>query len=257
MSKKEKDSLKTLNNILEEYSPENYSVLLALPILLLVIGFLIWNFYLYSFGFIEDEILRTKFIPTGLCFVVTSLFFWFILNLIKKTVFNFLEKEKIECSIFSCCYSARLFLNILIITIWFSFYLFYVFPILPSVLGGGQPRALSLLVVDKESLSALNSLNIHLATGAINQTENLCIVHENSQGIYVIRKDRILMLDRSLFRGFGSLGGIRVEQEQECIRNAVGRFHEGSSLSIILLVSQVSNLVSYLIGQEQYFFQIK
>src|SRR3989338_6741110 len=44
--------------------------------------FTIWNIYLFTFGFIEDEILRAKFILSGFFFLLASFIVFSYLNLI-------------------------------------------------------------------------------------------------------------------------------------------------------------------------------
>jgi len=268
---------KRLKKWIENYSPQSYSLLLAVPIIFLIIGFFIWNTYLYSFGFIEGELLKAKFISAGLCFILSLPIIWTIWIVLKKiynliflkllnkiyklTILKFPKLTKSTKHITKSTTSLinrKRFLYIIFIILsfaWFIFYVYFIFPILPSLIGGGQPRSVS-LIANKETMPILESLEIDLAEGAIHQTENLCIVHENAQGVYVIRDDRILMLDRSLFQGFGSLGGIRAVHEQKCIEYTKQRTRESFIWSCMLFIAQIRNLIAEIFGYPKIFFNI-
>ncbi len=189
---------------LEEYSPKRYSLLLVVPIIFLIIGFFIWNIYLFSFGFLEGEILRAKFILTGLVFSIFTLYASLVykftagaLNFLKKT---FLAQVRFVVRFSSSFFPLSPFLNReiklnflmsitywsivgFLTTWWFIIYVAYIFPIIPGSLGGGRPRALSLFA-DSEKMRMLNSIQVKVGDGADFQTENVCVVHENSQSIF-------------------------------------------------------------------------
>mgnify|MGYP003393240357 CR=1 FL=1 len=181
---------------IEKYSPSHYSAILAVPVGLFILGFLIWNSYLYSFGFLGDEFLKGKFILAGVWFVIVSFFllsvFLFVGSLINfifavlnsflspflhfKRIGHLIQKNKaIQTSFQFVTEIKNNFLStlfLLLILIWFFFYTIYLFPIFPAFVGGGQPRSIS-LITDKDSLPTLQSLGIPLADGGTFQTENL------------------------------------------------------------------------------------
>ncbi|MFA5841889.1 MAG: hypothetical protein WC835_02950 [Candidatus Paceibacterota bacterium] len=208
------DFFKNLKAKIVEYSPDQYSIILVFPIVLLIAGFFVWNIYLYTLGFTNDDILRSRFILTGLLFLFVS---FFVFRLILKKV--------------------RVSIAIPLFFIWMVFYSVFLFPILPLFLGGGQPISLS-LVATPENMKTLKSLSIQGGDGAPNQTENLCIAHEGSSGaVYVLRSDRVFLIDRSLFNGFGSLPGAKSYIiEPACIAYALSWSAQGlvSSLALFL-----------------------
>ncbi len=268
-----------LKKFIEKYSPEHYAIVLALPILLLIIGFLLWNVYLYAFGFTEDEILKAKFILSGISFIFITLLVWwifkFILYILRKFVYIifrlvkvFFHKTKLLKAFFdrfsnsskkllNSSISAMLTKNFLflIFVVWFFIYVSFIFPILPIFLGGSQPRAIS-LIANSETMPVLNSLGVQKGTSANYQTENLCIVHENSRGVYILREERVLVLDKSLFQGFSSLPGTRVIIEQQCSDYAHAWFQQGFILGFYQLWINFSNLIRQLVGQPKKYFTV-
>ena len=258
--------LTKLKDWIEERSPKHYSFLLAIPIIFLIVGFFIWNIYLYSFGFVEDELLRAKFISAGFFFFIFSFALWvilytfldlvsFIFSSIQKLVRYFIKFVQYDVNSKISLPYGRILIFIILAMGWFIFYIFWIFPILPPAFGGGQPRSIS-LTANEKAMPILNSLEIKLAEGATYQTENLCIVHEDTQGIYVIRENRILMLNSSLFQGFGSLVGVRAIHEQTCIKYAKQRSLEGVYFSYILFKTQVENLFGEVFGYPEKVFDI-
>lgn len=238
---------KKLVKFIEESSPQRYSLLLAVPIIFLIVGFLIWNFYLFVLGFVEGEILRAKFITTGAFFAIFSFlvftFFsfladvivlfikWFARIYLKKT-----EWKKRESRPNSGVQTISLFL------LWFFIYTFGIFPSLPLVLGGGQPRSVA-LIANMEDIRTLSSIDIRLPEGSTVQTESLCVVHENSDGIYVLRNNRILMIKNSLYDGLVSLPGVvKFSNEQLCKRSIREWITQGMIFTLISLVTDVTNL---------------
>lgn len=232
--------------LIETYSPVRYSVLLGLPIFGLIVGFFIWNIYLSSLGFFEDELLRAKFILSGFLFFFVTLFLWLLLRIVFKILFCF-KKEKIKIP---------QFLFPLLGILWLMFYTIFLFPVLPNFIGGGQPRSLS-LIAEEDNLKILNSLEIKLAGGATYQTENLCITHENSRTIYILRENRILALDKSLIQGFGSLPGIKSINEQMCIEYAQSWSRQGLIFSFILFRTSFTNLFRSILGKPEIYFDAK
>lgn len=171
-----------------------------------IFGFLIWNTYLYGLGFKEDNIIQTRFIFTGISFLIIStpliLFTIFILNLIKK-----INKTLIR-------YSLQYFLLIL----GFTYYIIFVYAIftrLPIVLGGGRPRGLSIMA-EPNTLSYLEKFGISLADGSTTQTVNTCITYENDKHVIIILDNRVMQINSDEFKGLISLPGISVGLSRNC-----------------------------------------
>ena len=259
---------------------------MALPVFGLIFGFFIWNIYLFNFGFLEDELLKAKFILSGAIFLIVTFsavvfliliytlckisykfLNWsreklkntkgvdkILLFLSKIPTWHFVEKAKVLMGQFlkkEILYLAY----ILFFLLWLVFYTIYLFPIEPALIGGGQPRSISLLTTS-QNMQVLNSLGIVKGEGADYQTENLCLVHENSHSIYILRNDRVLMLDRSLIHGLGSLPGKKSIYEQDCIRLALSWSFQGYQVSKLLFVTSAKNLVRQLFGLPQIRFDI-
>jgi hypothetical protein len=243
------NKLQRIKKFLEDHSPEHYSLLLAAPVALLVVGFVIWNLYLYSFGFVVNELLRSQFILAGLFFLLITLaLFGFLLDLhrlfnyflrLLQTRFDFLKISSQDFEQFKN--SAKPYLTIGLLVIWCSFYLTNVFPYVPLYLGGGQPRAISLLM-EKESMPMLASLGISLAEGASYQTVNLCVVYEDSQRLHILMSNRIVVLDKSDVKGMISLPGLSSLMEQDCTELAAAWTHIGIASGLHLFSVNVENV---------------
>ena len=65
---KPNNNFNTFVSLIEEISPKRYSVILVVPVIFLILGYLIWNIYLYTFGFIDNELIRGTFILVGFFF---------------------------------------------------------------------------------------------------------------------------------------------------------------------------------------------
>ena len=148
---------------IEKYSPINYSIVLVLPVIFLIFGFLICNIYLYVFGFSESEILKAKFILSGLIFSLLTLGVLSILELIVSLINFFLKyvghfldfisshsysvsefRKNVQKFIFFLRHNIHIKVLLIgnlfcFILLWIFFYTLSIFPIIPSVLGGGQP----------------------------------------------------------------------------------------------------------------------
>lgn len=290
MKDSETKLFKKLIKLIEDYSPRKYSIVLALPVFGLIFGFFIWNIYLFNFGFLEEELLRAKFILSGAIFlIVTSIivvFFiliydaiiflcklsWKFLNWSREKLKNAKRVDKIllflsKVPISYFCEKAKILMGqflkreifylayVLLFLFWLVFYTIYLFPIVPALVGGGQPRSISLLATSP-NMQVLNSLGIVKGEGADYQTENLCVVHENSHSVYILRNDRVLMLDRSLIHGFGSLPGKKSIYEQDCIQYARSWSLQGYQVSKLLFITSITNLVRQLFGLSQIRFDI-
>lgn len=290
MKNNETKLFKKFIKLIEDYSPRKYSIVLALPVFGLIFGFFIWNIYLFNFGFLEEELLKAKFILSGAIFLivtsVVAVFFILIydaiiflckisykfLNWSREKLKNAKRVDKILLFLFKIPISyfwkkAKMLMGqflkreifypayVLLFLFWLVFYTIYLFPIVPALIGGGQPRSISLLATS-QNMQVLNSLGIIKGEGADYQTENLCLVHENSQSIYILRNDRVLMLDKSLIQGFGSLPGKKSIYEQYCIQLARLWSFQGYQVSKLLLITSSINLISERFGLPQIRFDI-
>lgn len=261
---------------IEQYSPRNYSLVLVVPVVFLILGFLIWNAYLYTFGFVEGDVLKAKFILAGFTFSLATLYLVVFLTQVfyalKKGWKILLRFTKFICSpvlqipILRAVinqehlrYVYQLFLIsffTLLTLFWLWFYSFYLFPIIPTFLGGGQPRSISLLV-NKENMSLLTSLQVKTGDGADFQTENLCVVHENDNIILILRDDRVLAIDKSRLFGIGSLPGAKAMFEQHCTNLAYEWSQAGGYFTYVLLRTNLSNLIRGITGQPLIEFTIQ
>jgi len=285
----ENNPILKFTRFIQKYSPSRYSLLLAIPAACLIFGFTIWNIYLFTFGFIEDEILRAKFILSGFFFLLASFIVFSYLNLIWSLI-KWIIKLLFHLFIFIIIFSlnklvwtekAQFILQkirglagrflypgfknlwdvikptlvIGFIILWIIFYTLFVFPIMPAVTGGGQPRALS--IITKSNADVVDSFGINLGDGADYQTVNVCVVHENSHYIYVLRNDRILAFDKSLIDGFVSLPGQKSVYEQSCIQQAYSWSKTGFWFSWILFKTSFGNLLREALGLPKIIFDIQ
>ncbi|MBI4778867.1 hypothetical protein HY797_00235 [Candidatus Falkowbacteria bacterium] len=255
--------IKKIKKFIEYYSPNNYSIILVFPIILLILGFIIWSVYLFGFGFQEDEILKIKYILCGISFLLVTVIIWIIIKLILKailwTITRFNKVRDIIENFKNNFKDKNKFINIfyiILFLIWLlSVYPIFIFPVVPFVLGGGQPRAVS-LVANQETMPILNSLDINKAEGAKHQTENICIVHENSHDILILRENRILMLEKSLFQGFGRLPDRGSVVEQMCVEFAYRWSYRGFYFSKLLFETNITNLIKNLFGISKSWFYL-
>ena len=189
---------------------KNFKVesLLAWALISQVLGFLIWETYLFLLGYIENDILQARFILTGAFFLFLC-FFLLKLKRLLAVKLNLFKKE-----------SFLIFLAIL----WFFVYVVLLFPFVPLVLGGGHPRSMT-IVTDKAGMEVLSSLEINSGNGATYQTRNVCIVYESFDWFVFVEQKRVLALrtDNLNLQGYASLGGmVRTELEPICARVAWG-----------------------------------
>lgn len=221
------DKFKNLIVSVEKHSPKRYSIILILPIFTLVAGFLVWSVYLYSLGFIVNDLIRTRFILTGILFIVIT-FFVYVLTKILLRLLKIVVKKVGD--------SAFIFLSL----IWLLIYSVLLFPKLPFVIGGGQPKALA-LVTTRDGLELLRSFNFDVPEGAEYQTGNICLAYEGIEDLIILRDDRVMSLDKSLIHGFVSLPGPNATNEQDCISYASQWSRKGLLSSFILSISTIYN----------------
>ncbi|MBX9724651.1 MAG: hypothetical protein K2X81_24820 [Candidatus Obscuribacterales bacterium] len=137
----------------------------------------------------------------------------------------------------------------LLIFVWGVFYIQNLFPVVPAVLGGGQPRAVALLV-SKETLQILATFGISAGEGATYQTQSLCTLSESNDGVIVIAADRVLLIKSSLYSGLISLPGPNAINEQPCIQYLKSWVSQGLYGEILLLEVSISNEIGTLFGLE-------
>lgn len=185
----------------------------------LAFGFFIWNLYLYRLGFVEYNLIQTRFILTGLMFLFLSSFI-FPISYIIRIIGGLFAKTKVVVK--SIAFFRSLIIShpglrfyymiswsILLFLAWIVIYTLYIFPQVNSGFGGGEPRLISLLA-DKESLEYLTSLSLDVGDGAKYQTANYCIAYENSEFIIILLPDRVLQVKKDFLLGFGSIPPLSV-----------------------------------------------
>lgn len=177
----------------------------------LICGFLIWNTFLFRLGFEEYKIIQTKFILSGFCFLLLlSFFFWIVIAFVNTfTKDKKYEKtcRKLASFVTKQCKN-NLFVAVPTFFIFFAViivgYTTIIFPKIPSDLGGGYPRFLSIITTENE-IAYLSPLGISAGEGSKIQTGNLCVAYENEEIVIILLKDRIVSLRKDIIKDFGSL----------------------------------------------------
>ncbi len=249
-----KTKFKNLIKFLENHSPTRYSIILILPIITFITGFFIWNIYLYSLGFILDGIdnlLKTRFILTGILFILITLLLGTIVVKIKNKLFALTKKKKSSHNVL------RFTLITLFLFFWFLIYSIGLFPNLPLVIGGGQPKVLGLIINEDNFESSLKTLDIKIVDGGKHQTENLCLAYESPENLIILKETRIILLDRSLINGFVSLPGPNSTIEQDCVLRASFWAFKGFYSGFVLSIFSIYNsFIATLLRQEKFYFNI-
>lgn len=201
------------NSILSfvENAAKIISIILGLSF---VFGFLIWNTYLYGLGFKEDGIIQTRFIYTGICFILITLILFILFYQVWRLLKFLIEKIRYN-QLKKILKNILFFLLVIFCTLYFFFFVYSIFTRLPIVLGGGRPRGLS-IITDSNDLSYLTNFGVLPANGSSVQTVNLCVAYENDKYVVVILDDRILQIKNDKFKGFVSLPGISVRVSRNC-----------------------------------------
>lgn len=167
-----------------------------------IAGFFIWNIYLNSFGFMEYDIIQTRFVLTGAVFLIL-----FLLTLLVIDYFiNIFKKIDIKKHIFYIS---------LIVAIIIIVYANNIFPLIPSVWGGGKPWRLSIISTETE-IDYLVNFGIKRGDGSRVQTENLCLAYENKDIVLILLDDRIIEIKKEFIKGFGSLPLTMMEIFSKC-----------------------------------------
>lgn len=270
--------LQKIKAFIEDHSPHTYSLILAVPVTLLVIGYMIWNVYLFTLGLTEEEIIRGKFILAGGLFVVISIislgiikiFLFFVrvchvyIKVLMRSICNIISRyvkvgkpdKDLVSSVKEDKLPNRITFNRITLTfVWFFAYTLFLFPILPEVIGGGHPSALA-LIASKEDMLVLNSLGIPLGPGATYQTQLVCIFNQDSKNVYIFVVDRVIIIDRSLVQGFVSLPGQNAVNEQTCIQYAKAWAYQGFQSELILLETTLANMVLVPLGLQSIIFNV-
>lgn len=172
-----------------------------------IFGFLIWNIYLYGFGFKEDNLMQTRFIYTGLSFVLITTPILYIFYLLFIFLIEQINKKFLKHII--------MYVIFILSIIYIFFFTYFIFTRLPVGFGGGRPRSLSMLA-NIDELSYLSSFGINLAQGSKTQTINVCIAYDNNEQIIVLLNDRILQIKNDKINGLSNLPGISVGLSRNC-----------------------------------------
>lgn len=210
-------------------------------VIITALGFFIWNIYLFKLGFTEIELIQTKFILSGGAFVVlfltlyllycllnhiTEKWYFFILFLILIIAAFLIFRNRVigmglsvVVEIFSIILlffifylihsellkeisiKIKIFIYIMMIFILTYTYAIFIFPLIPSFLGGGQPRALA-IISTKEEIKHLSNFGILSPEGGPTQTANLCIAYENNDIIILLLPDRLMHFRKDYTKGF-------------------------------------------------------
>jgi hypothetical protein len=177
----------------------------------LVVGFLIWNFYLVQLGFYEFNIIQARYIHTGILFLIlVAPVIFFIYIILKKIK---VKNKKIS--------SILLFYCLAIFSLFFLFvYSLFVFPRISQAWGGAQPRVLS-IIASETDIEYLASFGIQPSSPVI--TQNLCVAYENQEFILILLGNRVLSVKKDYFKGFNSLPAKTRDQiADDCSKLAIG-----------------------------------
>ncbi len=168
-------------------------------------GFLVWNIYLQSLGFYPN-LFQGRFILTGTLFIlialgilgcfasIKSLFEWICIKCGGKDIVIFKNKEY--------SFFFRSYIVIVISIIYLFVFSFFMFSQMPGYLGGGKPRLVAIMG-DSSEISYLS--NFGTGSSYEFQTNIICSPYEDSDQIIVVLSDRILSLNKDLYKGLVSL----------------------------------------------------
>ncbi|HSR88933.1 MAG TPA: hypothetical protein VLK22_00845 [Candidatus Udaeobacter sp.] len=189
-----------------------------------IIGFLIWNFYLYGLGFKEDNIIQTRFVLSGVIFIILALLLFFIIELLYNLSLigiNFFRRTKFKKNkIIKSLTLNDIFTGIIILIVCIFLYVILIFPFIPSGLGGGAPRVIEVLT-DKINMVDLTKLGIQPAESSEIQTQQLCVAYENDSTQVILLSDRILHLKKDKYYGSAYLPGVsQLVSNNYCKKNA-------------------------------------
>lgn len=168
------------------------------------LGFFMWTIYLSALGFSADNLFQTRFVLTGVLFLLSSLFVLKILRFLGET-----WSKGSNYFTFSGRGINHLLRSLVFFVVWLLLFVFIVFPWIPAQFGGGYPKAVA-LVGSREEIDYLGVFGIERASDV--QTVPLCYVYEDDSSIILILNDRILSLKKNLYKGFVSLPSVEINK---------------------------------------------
>lgn len=181
-------------------------------IIFYIAGFLVWNIFLLNLKFNEIELLQSRFIYSGIFFVIYSGFFAILFSLLLKATSKIKEFRVREWRFGKLGITLKIIICIIIsilFTFWLFFYALFILPRVPKIFGGGLPTAVSIIPNESTlNLKDFESLSIPRAAGEnVIQTASVCAGYENSDSMLILLKDRVVILNKSNFKGFVVLPG--------------------------------------------------
>jgi hypothetical protein len=204
-----KPEIKGITDVVFDYT----KIISAAAVIFFISGFMIWNFYLESFGFSEFNIVQTRFILTGASFCVVFLSLFVVLILLPLIGISLLVGKVKHKKIDSAPFKPYVF-GVIAILYLGSLYLYpkTFFAYVPSYFGGGRPMTLSIIASEEE----INFLEPFLGKSSPVQTQDQCLVYQNEGGAIFLLLNRIVEVKTSDIRGI-----VRVPTRQ---REGVDRF---------------------------------
>ncbi|MFA5133952.1 MAG: hypothetical protein WC459_04085 [Patescibacteria group bacterium] len=166
------DKIKEILKIISAF----IGVIIIVP---MVIGFFIWNIYLAKLGFWENDLIKTRFIITGILFSGLFLMVLFGIFKILPSVKNWILENFHKPFV--------ILLIVIILLVGIDYYVRNWFVYFPLSLGGGEPRAISFLMETEEQLERLNKANLGVikVAGSTLETNKLCLLYENKDDIII------------------------------------------------------------------------
>jgi hypothetical protein len=163
------------------------------------LGFLVWNIYLSFFGVFEYNFFQTRYLSSGIYFLIISfpviIFIDFLCRKVKKAIFkNFIVS-----------FVSGTFLII---------YTFGIFPWIPQAFGGAKSIPASLIGSPDQIgyLEYFGIRSVENAEGAASvETMPVCVLYQNQDFILIgllSTSSRAIYLKKDQIRGFQVRGGI-------------------------------------------------
>ena len=153
-------------------------------------GFVVWNIHLSRFGYFEYELLQSRFISTGILFLllptIVYLFSFYKQNFSKK----------------------RMAASIAFVVLYFIIFTYILFPSIPQYLGGGKPY-LGSIVANAETVKQYQKMGLLKSEISDIETTRGCKIYENKNILifgfikgafennkYSVSADRVLIINR-------------------------------------------------------------
>jgi hypothetical protein len=207
---------------------------------LYLLGFIVWYFYLSMLGFSQFDVVQIRYILTGLlvvfslltislpilmfaqitvwiCRVIIFLSHFLPNNLIislkdlRSKIRTKFKKTIDFFSLFKVAPSIRYMWDalgyIFLCALFLIIFTLMAFPLIPSQFGGGQPKVIA-FIGDENTLQWFGDFGIPIIN---KQTDNLCVVYENTDVVILALKDRVLELEKKLFVGKSSIPSQQIE----------------------------------------------